>query len=285
MILAWTRFEAIGFGGLFEIAVLAFAFYYIFRLFRGTRGAQVLVGFAVILAILIGLTQIFSLNVVNWILSRISVFLGVALVIIFQPEIRRALAELGRKPLFAATAESQTVVDSLLLAVLSMASSRTGALIAIEREIGTRAIQETGTRIDAPVVPALIETIFFPRAPLHDGGMIISANRIVAAGCVLPLSQNADLNKQLGMRHRAAIGLSEETDAVVIVVSEETGTISVCYRGRLSRGLDEDRLRRFLTTLLIRSPHQTAAWSRLKKHLQSKTKTGSTEPREAPGAP
>jgi len=283
----WAYFQAIGIGGFFEIVVLAAAFYYILLFFRGTRGAQVLIGFVVIYASLIGLTMIFNLNVMNWILSRISVLLGVALVIIFQPEIRRALAELGRQKVFGAAAENRTVADTVLQSVLSLAGNRIGALIAIEREIGTRAIQETGVKIDAPLVPQLLTSIFYPHTPLHDGGVIISANRIVAAGCVFPLSQNMDLHHQLGMRHRSAIGLSEETDAVVIVVSEETGTISVCYRGRLSRGLDEERLRRFLTTLLVRGTRKGTAWRRAKQEIEL-TPKGSAKPddrsgKEAPG--
>ena len=148
-----------------------------------------------------------------------------------------------------------------------LAEQRVGALVAVEREIGTRAIQESGTRLDAPLVPELLACLFFPHTPLHDGGVIIQGNRLAAAGCVFPLSQNPEIHKKLGTRHRAAVGLSEETDAVVVVVSEETGTISVCYRGRLSRGLDRERLTRFLTALLVKGRRSESAWKRAQEQL------------------
>jgi len=250
-----------------QIAVLAVVYYYIMLFFRGTRGAQVLVGLGLLLAVMIGLTQILSLDALNWLLRRFSVYLAVALLVIFQPEIRRALAELGRQPVFVVPAERRTAIDHLVHAALTLSEHRVGALIAIEREIGTRAIQETGTRIDARVAPELLASIFFPHTPLHDGGVIIRGNRFTAAGCIFPLSRKAELHKTLGTRHRAAVGLTEETDAVVVVVSEETGNISVAYRGRLSRGLDEERLRRFLSALLLKGKTSESALRRAQKHL------------------
>lgn len=263
----WDGWPIIGFGSLLQIFVLAVAYYYIFLFFRGTRGAQVLVGFALMLTILIGLTSLFNLDALNWLLRRLLVFLWVALLVVFQPEIRRALAELGKQPVFAVSRERRTVVDHIVQAVVMLAEHRIGALIAVEREIGTRAVQETGTRLDAPVVPELLASIFFPHTPLHDGGVIIRGNRIAAASCVFPLSHNMELHKQLGTRHRAAVGLSEETDAVVVTVSEETGTISVCYRGRLSRGLDRERLVRFLSALLIKGGQSESPWRRAREQL------------------
>ena len=250
-----------------QVLVLAFVFYYIFLFFRGTRGAQVLVGFALVIAILIGLTHFFNLEALNWILRRFSVYLAVALLIIFQPEIRRALAELGRQPVFTVSVERRNVIDHVVNAVDSLAEHKIGALIAMEREIGTRAIQETGIKLDARVVPELLSSLFYPHTPLHDGGVIIRQNRIVAASCVFPLSQQVELHKNVGTRHRAAVGLSEETDAVVIVVSEETGTMSVAYRGRLSRGLNGERLKRFLSALLLRGPRSESAWRRAQERL------------------
>jgi len=188
------------------------------------------------------------------------------MLIIFQPEIRRALAELGRQPVFRASVEKRSVIDHVVQAVELLAEHRVGALVALEREIGTRAIQETGTRLDAPIVPELLACIFFPHTPLHDGGVIIRGNKIVSAGCVFPLSHNTELHRTLGTRHRAAVGLSEETDAVIVVVSEETGTISVSYGGRLSRGLDGERLKRFLTALLLKGKPDSA-WRRAQEQL------------------
>ena len=262
----WDGWPAFSFGSIFQILVLALAYYYLFLFFRGTRGAQVLVGFTIILTVLIVLTNVFNLDALNWLLRRLLVFLGVALLVVFQPEIRRALAELGRPPVFAASRERRSVVDHIVQAADILSQQRVGALIAVEREIGTRAVQETGTRLDAPVVPELLASLFFPHTPLHDGGVIIRGTRIAAAGCVFPLSHDIELHKQLGTRHRAAVGLSEETDAVVVIVSEETGAISVCYRGRLSRGLDAERLRRFLNALLTKGSAESP-WRRARKKL------------------
>jgi len=263
----WSSIVSFGFSGLIQVLVLACAYYYIFLFFRGTRGAQVVVGLVVALAILIGLTQLFSLDALNWLLRRLSLFIGAAFLIVFQPEIRRALAELGKQPVLPVSSEKSTAVDHIVEAVVTLAEHRVGALIAIEREIGTRPIRETGVAIDAPIVPELLASLFYPHTPLHDGGVIIKDNRIAAAGCVFPLSQKVELHKQLGTRHRAAVGLCEETDAVVIVVSEETGTISVSYRGRLSRGLDGERLKRFLTALLLKETRKGGLWERVKAQL------------------
>ncbi len=257
---------SIGLGGVFEIIVLSCIFYYIFLFLQGTRGAQVLVGFAVMLVLLLGATHFLNLAELNWLLRRVSVYISIALLVIFQPEIRRALAELGRQPVFTVTPEKRSIIDHVVQAVVHLADHKVGALIAIEREIGTRSIRETGTKVDSPVVPELLASIFFPHTPLHDGGVIIHGNRIMSAGCVFPLSQRVELHKSLGTRHRAAIGLSEETDAVVIIVSEETGTISVSYRGRLSRGLDGERLKRFLTALL-KGKKPESAWKRVQEQL------------------
>jgi len=158
-------------------------------------------------------------------------------------------------------------VDPIVKAVSTLSDRRIGALIAIQQKIGTRAIQETGIKIDAPVVPELLASLFFPHTPLHDGGVIIKGNRILAAGCVFPLSQKPEMSRRLGTRHRAALGMTEETDAVVVIVSEETGTVSVSYGGHLSRGLDEDRLRRFLTSLLQQETRATSVWDRARAQL------------------
>jgi diadenylate cyclase len=261
-----SAIEMLGFWELFQVLVLWCIFYYLFLFFRGTRGAQVLVGLALLLVVLIGLTHFAHLDELSWILRRVFVFLGLALLVIFQPEIRRALAELGRQPVFAGSSEKRGTIDYIITSATTLAEHKIGALIAIEREIGTRAIQETGTKLHIKLVPEILTSIFFPHTPLHDGGVIIRDTRIMAAGCVFPLSHRTDLHKSMGMRHRAAVGLSEETDAVVVIISEETGTISVAYRGRLSRGLDIDRLKRFLTALLLKEKGGSA-WRRAQEQL------------------
>ncbi len=253
--------------GILEIAVLAVAFYYIINFFRGTRGAAVLSGLVVLLILMIVVTHFFSLNTLSWILQRFSVYLAVALVVIFQPEIRRALAELGKQPVFNANVAERGVVEDVVKAVMTLSERKIGALIAIEREIGTRHIQESGTRIDSQVSPELLVTLFFPHTPLHDGGVIIREDRVLAAGCFFPLSQREELSKSLGTRHRAAIGFTEETDAVAVVVSEETGNISVAYKGRLSRGLDDERLRRILATILLRPQKPQSSLTRVQQKL------------------
>ncbi len=253
-------------GGALQILVLSVAFYYVFLFFKGTRGAQILVGLALILVVLIGSTHLLQWTELNFVLRKFSVGLALAMLIIFQPEIRRALAELGRQPVFRTTVERRGVIDHVVQAVDLLAEHRVGALIAFEREIGTRAIQETGTRLDAPIVPELLASIFFPHTPLHDGGVIVRGNKIMSAGCVFPLSHNTDLHRTLGTRHRAAVGLSEETDAVIVIVSEETGSISVSYGGRLSRGLDGERLKRFLSALLLKGKPDSA-WRRAQEQL------------------
>ena len=257
-----------GWGGVIEIAVLSVLFYYAIRFFRGTRGAQVLLGFLTAVLAMLVLTRIFHLDALNWLLQQLSVSLVVALVVIFQPEIRRALAELGKQHVFS-TQRERGVLDEVVQAVARLAADKIGALIAIQREIGTRAVQETGTRLDAAVSAELLAAIFFPRTSLHDGGVIIEGDRIRAAGCVFPLSPR-DIGKT-GTRHRAAVGLSEETDAVVIVVSEETGAISLAYKGRLSRGLDEERLHRILSAVLLRGSQALGRWQRFRQKLDLST--------------
>lgn len=253
---------------LFEVLILAFIFYYIFRFLQGTRGAQVLTGLVVAIVFLFGLTYFFHLDVLHWLLSGVFVYLAIGFLVIFQPEIRLALAELGRSPRFSLPTVKRSVVDQIVQAVSFLAERRIGALIAIERETGTRPVQETGIRLDSSIEWGLLSSIFFPHAPHHDGGVIIRGGRIVAAGCLFPLTEKSELGKMLGTRHRAAIGLTEETDAVVVVVSEESGTVSVAVRGRLSQDVELDRLRRFLSKMLLKDPNREKnAMARIKERL------------------
>jgi len=240
--------------GWIEIIVLALLLYYIFTLFRGTRGAAILSGMIVIFAALFVITSLINLDILNWLLQKLMVYTALAFVVIFQPEIRRMLARLGKQSAWRADGVSAQLhlVEPLVKTVRLLSKQKIGALIAIEREIGTRAIQDTGIKLSSRMSMELLATIFFPHTPLHDGGVIISGGKIRAAGCLFPLSQKEELSKTLGTRHRAAIGITEETDSVVIVVSEETGSVSIAYNGRLRRGLEEERLRRVLTSLLRR---------------------------------
>ena len=253
--------------GMLEILILACGFYFILLFFQETRSIKVFLGLLIVLLIAIVLTRLFHIYALNWLLRRLSVSLALALLVIFQPEIRRALAEIGRQPFLSAPAKSRDYVDGIVEAVVLLAERRIGALIAIERSETTKAIQETGVALDAKVNADLLATIFFPHTPLHDGGVIISDTRIVAAGCLFPLCQEAELSRGLGMRHRAAMGLTEETDAIAIVVSEETGTISISTRGRLSRDFDEERLRRFLAGVLNKDSAATSRWTRAREEL------------------
>ena len=191
----------------------------------------------------------------------------VAFVVIFQPEIRKALAELGKQHVFSNPAVKRTIVDEIVQAVQQMSGRKIGALIALEMEAGTSGVQETGARVDSVVSAELLESIFFPHAPLHDGGVVIVRDRIMAAGCLFPLSAKEELGRSLGTRHRAAVGLSEESDAVVVVVSEETGTVSVAHHGRLHRGLDENRLRRLLNAALSKGASATSRLSRVREQM------------------
>lgn len=250
-----------------EIFVLSCLFYYIILFFKGTRGAAILTGFVVLIIALLIVTQFFHLDTLNWFLQYFSGFMVIAFVVIFQPEIRRALAQLGRQHVFLSVKRERSLIDHLVQAITHLADRKIGALIAIERDIGMRSIQDTGTRVDSQVTPELLATIFYPHTPLHDGGVVIREDRVVAAGCFFPLSQRDELSKSLGTRHRAAIGVTEETDALVVVVSEETGAISIAYRGRLSRGLDEERLRRLLSGILIKRETEKTRMARVQEEL------------------
>jgi diadenylate cyclase len=239
----------------FEIGLLTAVIYYFLLLFRGTRGAAVFTGFVIALLVVSGLTRIFELDVMNWILSRVLAFLAIAVLVIFQPELRRALAQIGSQQFFSSSQQRHELIDVLVETARTLSQKHFGGLLAIEREIGFRGMQETGVPVDAKATTELLTTIFFPNTPLHDGGVVIQGDRVIAAACVFPLTQQPGLSTELGMRHRAAIGLSEETDAIIIAVSEETGIISVAHKGRLLRELDAVGLRTFLSRTLAPPAH------------------------------
>jgi diadenylate cyclase len=244
-----------------QIAIIAAVLYHLLVFLRGTRSAQMLFGLGALVLILIGITYVFNFDVLGWMLSALSVYLAIGIVIVFQPEIRRALAMLGGRSLLMHAAVKTDVAAKLTGVVESLAAQRVGALIAIEGEIALKSFIESGVYLDAPLVPELLASLFFPHTPLHDGGAIIRSDRILAASCVFPLAQRADLSG-LGTRHRAAIGLSEETDAVVVVVSEETGRVSLAHEGRLYRNLKPQRLLRYLHVLLPEGRRNELAFRR-----------------------
>jgi diadenylate cyclase len=243
---------------LIDIVIVAFLFYKLFMFVKGTRAAQMFAGL-LLLVVASLVAQWFQLDALNWIMTSLKTVWVVAFVIIFQPELRRALTLIGQNRLFGPfiRVEDFGVLGEILKAVEMMSESRTGCLIAVEREVGLRHYEETGTPLNAKVTYELLVTLFTPYSPLHDGAVIVRGNEAVSAGCILPLSQNPHLPQDLGTRHLAAVGLSEETDAVVIVVSEETGAISIASYGTLKRKLDKGSLRSELSTLLVRkSPEQ-----------------------------
>jgi diadenylate cyclase len=233
-----------------EIGILWVFIYYAYLYFRGTRGAKVLTGFALTYLTLTLVAQMLHLEVINWIISTLTAFLAVALVVIFQPELRRALAALGSHYVFSVAHQSRETLEILTETVFELSNRQFGALIAIEREINIRVFAESGVNIDCELSPELILTIFQPKTPLHDGGLIIRNDRILAAACIFPVSQREDLDRNLGLRHRAGLGISDESDAIAIVVSEETGIVSVCHRGRIERNFDPESLKRRLGELL-----------------------------------
>jgi diadenylate cyclase len=235
-----------------EILILAVGIYYAFFFVRGTRGAPVVTGFLVLLLALTLLTYALQLEILSWLLRNFFAFFAIAVVVIFQPELRRILAELGNQPLFSSIHEQRENIEVITQAAVRMSEMRIGALIAIEQSILLQEVVESGIVVDSEATPEMLETIFFPNNAIHDGGVIIKGDRIAYAACIFPLTQRQDLNKSLGMRHRAAIGLSEETDAVVVAVSEENGTISYAYKGQLVRGIREEELRAFLTSVFVR---------------------------------
>jgi diadenylate cyclase len=236
---------------LIEILILTAGIYSMWKLFRGTRGARVLAGFGFVLATLSIISKVLQLTEIETLLSISSPFLLVALVIIFQPELRRMFAEVGSRPLLGSHRQQTEVIETVISALEQMQQVGHGALIAFEREITYEPARETGTLLDAKVSEDLLSTIFFPKTPLHDGGAIIVGDRLAVAAAIFPLTQAEGLQRTLGLRHRAALGLSDETDAVVVVLSEETGILSLAYNGELRRPLTTDELRSQLIAILL----------------------------------
>jgi diadenylate cyclase len=250
--LIWSHISAISVISILDIVLVAILIYQFLALVRGTRAAPMLVGVAA-LGLAFYLARLGELRTLNWLLSTMLPYVVFALIVVFQSEIRHALANLGsRLSLMRSSSSVADVYDDIVLASNLFSQNQTGALIVIEREIGLRTYIESGVALDARLSYDLLATIFRPSAPLHDGAVIVQRDRIAAAACFLPLSMNPVLSTQLGTRHRAAIGITEETDAVAVIISEETGTISVAVAGSIERDLTVERLRERLSNLLRR---------------------------------
>jgi diadenylate cyclase len=239
-----------------EIAIIGVLLYFVLRYMRGTRGEGILKGLAMILigafAVISYVAKWFDLRNLDVLVSEILKTSILALIIIFQPELRRGLLQIGESPLVKLFMKSEiNVLEEIIESVIRLSKKKVGALIAIEREVGLGTYIEGGTKLYADVRSELIDTIFFPGSTLHDGAIIIQNERIAAAGCLFPLTDNPVVSKGLGTRHRAGIGLTEETDAITIIVSEETGAVSVGHKGKLVRNLDKKSLEELLRKLYL----------------------------------
>ena len=259
-----------------DITVVAFVLYQLLLLIRKTRAEQVLKG-VVFLFFIYFVTKGLRLNTIAWILENTINFGITAVVIVFHPEIRRALEQIGRGRFFERSLllgddkdrHFQSIVDGIADAVANMSKTRTGALIVVEKQTGINEIIETGVKIDARLTRELLENIFVPNTPLHDGAVVIRGDRIAAAGCFLPLTENPNLSKQLGTRHRAALGITESSDALAIIVSEETGVISMAQNGKLTRYLDMDGLKSVLRSIYYKDTNDKGPFSFIKRRSRN----------------
>jgi diadenylate cyclase len=236
-----------------DITIVAVVFYEFLRLIRGTRAAQMVFGSALIVGLFF-ISQWASLETLNWLIRNMVGYVVFAVIVLFQSDIRRVLAHFGKTPFFRYFAKSDRAdetVEEIVVASKMLASQRVGAIIVVEREIGLRNYIESGIPLDATVTYDLLATIFQPSSPLHDGAVIVQDDRVAAAACFLPLTVNLRFSKDLGTRHRAAIGLTEENDAYVVVVSEETGGISLVIEGQIERNLDIEQLGSKLRKLVV----------------------------------
>ena len=240
----------------FDIAIVAYVFYRAIGLIKETRAGQLIRGIILIL-LATQISEWIGLYTIHWILRNTMTVGVIALIVVFQPELRRALEHLGRSRFFSNFFDKQSddqptkTIEEIIKAVQVLAKEKTGALIVLERETKLGDVIETGIKMDALVSGELLVNTFIPNTPLHDGAMIIREDRIMASGCFLPLTENQNLSKQLGTRHRAGLGITESSDALVVIVSEETGIISLAMDGKLSRYLDIKSLKQILINLLV----------------------------------
>lgn len=247
------RRPPVGWWDVLDIAIVSILIYEFLKLIRGTRAVQMAVG-SLLLVGLFFVSRLAPLQTVNWMIRNMLVYVAFAAIVIFQSDIRRALAHFGQAPFFRyfnRQAAADETIEEVVVAATMLAAQRIGAIIAIEREIGLRNYIESGIPLDARLTYDLLVTIFHPGSPLHDGAAILQENRVAAAACFLPLTVNPRVSRELGTRHRAAIGLTEESDAVTIVVSEETGQISLALDGSIERGLTPDALRERMRSLIV----------------------------------
>ena len=235
---------------IFDILLVAVVFYWLLLLIKGTKAAKILIGLAVLLIAFL-FSGYLELYTIDWLIQSFWAQIVLVLVILFQPEIRRALAQMGEARFFPSltSAEELRSLEEIVKASVALANRKIGALIVIERKTTLKDFIEIGSPLDARVSRELLLSIFHPSSPIHDGAVVIRGNRIIAAGCFLPLSLSAELSRSFGTRHRAGIGLSEETDAVVIMVSEETGSIATAVGAKLEKNVDMGSLRDFLTEI------------------------------------
>jgi len=252
-----------------DILLVALVFYVLLRLIHGTLAVQLVRGILLFMLLGIAIANVFQLTAFTWLMRGAISALVVAIPVIFQPEIRRALERLGRTGMMLtrlSEEEASQVVEEVSDAAEYLSQHRLGGLIVFERETGLQEFIDTGSTLDSEVSSEILIAIFYPYTALHDGAAIIRGNRLVAASCVLPLTENSSLDRRLGTRHRAAIGLSEQTDAIVVVISEERGTVSVAHDGRIVQGLDHTRLRNILRALhrplLRRELRRRGPWQR-----------------------
>lgn len=246
---------------LVDILVLSVLIYEVLKLIRGTRAVQMALGGTMFVALFYG-SRWGHLETVNWLIRNLAGYIVFAIIVLFQSDIRRALAHLGRAPFFRYFAEVESAeesIEELVMATSMLSAQRIGAIIAIERQIGLRNYIEGGIPLDAVMTYDLLLSIFQTSSPLHDGAVIVQNDRVAAAACFLPLTVNPKLSKELGSRHRAAIGLTEENDSVAIVVSEQSGQVSIVVDGQIERGVDVDTLRARLRALVLQRPGRPRA--------------------------
>lgn len=255
-----------------DVGIVAFIVYRVLLLIKGTRAMQMITGLG-ILGLGFFLSSTFSLFTTHWILSHFFDYLILIVIVLFQDDLRRALTHVGKNPFFASTSEEAEweMVDEISRAAVRLAKDRYGALMVIERETGLKNFMDTGSQLDSQVRSEILYSIFIPASPIHDGAVIVSGGRIAAAGCFLPLSMDPDIDKKFGTRHRAALGITEETDAIVILISEELGAVHLVKSGKITMNLSEQELKQSLAALLDLARNSRNVPRRMRGWIQAVT--------------